>query len=170
MLKEDVKTGMKVVPFQKTPEEFYGLENSNNWRSALVKNQNYLFVINWDEDEEAYILGCDNDGRGDYFNPEDFELYRENELKDKLLRLQKLYKEMMELQYEINGEFHNKPIFISPEIDGSWKDDGLNLKINRVDIRTDDVGILFDVIEDGEKIECIDGIGFNQFIKNVELL
>lgn len=77
MKKENVVIGQKVVPFQKTPDEFYGLENSNNWKNALVKNQNYLFVSSWDEDEETFILGCNENGQGDYFNACDFEPYEE---------------------------------------------------------------------------------------------
>jgi len=90
-------------------------------------------------------------------------------MKNKLIKLQQLYKKIMELQYEINGEFHDKPISISQEINGSWKNDGFNLRINRIDIRTDDFGVSFDVIDNGEEIECIDGIGIDQFIKYGEL-
>jgi len=169
MLKEDAKIGMKVVPHDKTV--WSDLEDSNSWQLALKRGQNYLFVTQWDDSEECFILSEDENDLegGDFFNANDFEPYEEGGLKEKLVKLQQLYKEMMELQYEINGEFHNKPISIS-QMFGGWDDGGFNLRINRVDIRTDDIGILFDVVDGGEEIECIDGIEFDQFIQNVELL
>jgi len=169
MKKENVKIGMRVVPHQKTVFKDMGLEDSGAWEEARNRNQEFLYVVEWESGFNAFVLNYEDNLNGDYFKAEDFELYEEDGLKDKLLKLQQLYKNMMELQYEINGEFHDKSISISQEINGSWDNDGYNLRINRVDIRTDDFGILFDVIEHGEQIECVDGIGIDQFIKYGEL-
>lgn len=80
MKKEDIKIGMKVVPFQKT-EEFCTLEESNHWKEALKRKQNYLYVNGTNGDR--IILGVDNDfesiGRGDYFSVNDFKLYKDFE-------------------------------------------------------------------------------------------
>lgn len=171
MRKEDIEIGMKVVPYQKTAYT-HELEDSGVWKDARNKNQDYLYVIDWDHALNCFVLNDENmnDGdNGDFFNAEDFKPYNVS-LKDKLLKLQQLYRKMMDLQYEINGEFHDRPISISQETNGSWNNDGFNLRINRVDIRTDDFGVNFDVIEDGEKIECVDGIAIDQFIKYGELV
>jgi len=90
-------------------------------------------------------------------------------MKDKLLRLQIMHKRMMDLQHEINGEFHNTPISVS-DIKGAWGDDGYNLRIDRVDVQDDDVSILFTVFDGEEEIECVEGLSINQFINNAELL
>jgi hypothetical protein len=172
--KEDVRMGMKVIPFQKTAvgweEDIEEYKNHTYNYGYFLRENGYLYATEYDEYEEAWVLTDDlNERDGDYFNAEDFEPYEQYSLKEKLLKLQKLYNEMMELQYEINGEFNNKLISIS-NILGSWSDGRENLRINRVDIRTDDIGILFDIYEDGGKIECVDGLEFSQFIENGELL
>jgi len=75
--KEDVKIGMKVVPFQKTA--WGELEDSILWSDALRRKQGYLFVILFDEEEKVYVLSLDIEDTeaGDFFNPEDFDPYEE---------------------------------------------------------------------------------------------
>ena len=73
--REFVVVGQKVVPHSKS---FCGnLESSVNWYYAKNKNQPYLFVskINYD----YIVLDCiRGSNRGDFFLPEDFEPYIEN--------------------------------------------------------------------------------------------
>lgn len=75
MKKENVKIGMKVVPFQKTVGE-KGLENSYGWQMAKRNNQHFLYII---ADRGGYFsLSKDKDtDTGDWFNAEDFNLYYE---------------------------------------------------------------------------------------------
>ncbi len=75
MKKEDIEIGMKVVPHQKTA--WGELSDSYIWRDALDDNQNYLFVVGFDEDENCFVLSneMNTEGDGDYFNPVDFDPY-----------------------------------------------------------------------------------------------
>ena len=77
MKKEDVKIGMMVVPHSK--HIGCELEDSNSWIISLELKQNYLFVIDWEEEEKCFVLSeIENDpDSGDFFNPEDFEPYEE---------------------------------------------------------------------------------------------
>jgi hypothetical protein len=75
---EDIVFGMKVVPHAKTAHGWEGLNNSGVWKSALNKNQPYLFVEEFDDNECAYELSENEDEEGDFFNAEDFEPYIEN--------------------------------------------------------------------------------------------
>ena len=82
MKDEDVKIGMKVVPFQKTV--WGDFSESQVWRDGV--NRGFLYVQAWDLEEKAWILG-DIDGLtfvdgeeifdGDFFNASDFEPYEE---------------------------------------------------------------------------------------------
>ena len=79
MNKDDVVIGMKVTPFQKTANGWE--ENINEYKNhtynygKFLKENGYLFVIEYDEEEKAWILGDNMDNDGDYFNAEDFESY-----------------------------------------------------------------------------------------------
>jgi hypothetical protein len=76
MKKEDVKIGMKVVPFQKTVKGWEGLETSCVWKKTKEKGQNYLCINEYDENEGCYVLGFEETD-GDFFNVEDFKPYVE---------------------------------------------------------------------------------------------
>lgn len=79
MKNEDVKIGMKVVPFQKTVKGYDGLSTSVAWYRAKEKHQPFLYVAKKDGDgifilydDVNYVdLGCD------YFNACDFQPYIE---------------------------------------------------------------------------------------------
>jgi len=74
MKREFISVGMKVVPHSKS---YGGLENSSIWQSAKNKNQPYLFVSRIQSDK--IILNDEIDDEfGDFFLPEDFEPYIED--------------------------------------------------------------------------------------------
>lgn len=88
MQKRLVKTGMKVIPFQKTPkhweEDFEEYINSGTDIPAFFKDNGFLYVVGFDQSERAFILGMstyEEDG-GDYFEHNDFEPYDKIELSD----------------------------------------------------------------------------------------
>lgn len=91
-------------------------------------------------------------------------------MKDKLLQLKKLYKEVTKLQYEINAAFHDKSLSIDEKFkNDNWKD-GYDFKIDKVNIEENDIEILFYVDEiDDPKLECVDGVSVEQFIKYFEI-
>lgn len=77
---EDIKIGQKVVPHNKST----GCELSTCffWNDKGGEEQGFLYVINKNE----YHITCSNksDNRdGNYFLPEDLELYEEGKTKDK---------------------------------------------------------------------------------------
>ena len=76
MKEEDIKIGMKVVPFQKTAEEWGDLSSSQVWQKARG-SQGFLYVFGLDREEDAWILSADKTNDGDFFRSEDFELYIE---------------------------------------------------------------------------------------------
>lgn len=70
------KIGDKVVPHQKTAKGWEGLENSQQWKEAQMKDQPYLYITAYDEEEEAWLLNTENEeAEGDFFRDEDFILY-----------------------------------------------------------------------------------------------
>ena len=74
MKKVDVKIGMKVVPFRKTV--WGNFSGSTVWNTAKNIQQPFLYVVGWDNEEQAYIL---NDSKktktGDFFKASDFNPY-----------------------------------------------------------------------------------------------
>jgi len=91
MNKNDIKIGMRVVPFQKTAFT-QKLENSGVWRDALSKGQEYLYVIDEDKEFECFVLNDENfndDDNGDFFNPEDFEPFNEQDIIDNAFNILK---------------------------------------------------------------------------------
>ena len=83
MKHEDVEIGMKVVPFQKTVDDWGdGLSWSPNWNEYGGKEQGYLYVVGLEKnDPYAWILSNEeNSFSGDYFNAEDFKPYAEEEV------------------------------------------------------------------------------------------
>lgn len=84
MKTKDIKIGMRVTPFQKTVKKYE--ENIDQYKrhkygSGLFLNfNNYLFVVDYDEDTKAWVLGENiKSNCGDCFNAEDFEPYQEKE-------------------------------------------------------------------------------------------
>ena len=79
MKKEDVKIGMKVVPHSKSIWNNQTLTDSNCWKEATERNQEYLYVIFWSDSFSAFVLteNEENQEDGEYFNSEDFEPYEE---------------------------------------------------------------------------------------------
>lgn len=90
MKNEDVTFGMKVVPHSKSI--WCSLKESIQWENAFKNKQNFLYVANYDNDEESWIL-CTNypelvDNEfydGDFFLSEDFELYQEEKIEYKVI-------------------------------------------------------------------------------------
>lgn len=73
MKKSDIQMGMKVVPFQKTSESYGGIYKSNMWRQAQLKNQLYLYVTGYNEEEKCWLLDTEPDtDTGDFFKACDF--------------------------------------------------------------------------------------------------
>jgi hypothetical protein len=86
MQNKNVHIGLQVVPHSKTVVmgSCVGtLENdSNAWKSALSKNQPFLYVTGWDRFQSCWLLNeTYTEGttpEGDYFNGCDFMPYEEN--------------------------------------------------------------------------------------------
>lgn len=74
---EDVKVGMKVVPHSKSI--YSKLNDCNSWKNAKLKSQPYLYVIKISLEEGYVVLNEDEKYTGDYFKPEDFELYEKKD-------------------------------------------------------------------------------------------
>ena len=96
MKKEDVFIGQRVIPFQKTVDGWGGLEYSI-WSNAKEREQPYLYILFWDEDEGVFVLSDRKDDQsGDFFNPEDSEPYEKPlialDFKDKILDALKIAK------------------------------------------------------------------------------
>ena len=73
---KDVEIGMRVVPFKKTI--MGGIETSVVWNQAMQNNQQYLYVIN--KENDYFALGDNkNDTDGDYFKAEEFHVYKTDE-------------------------------------------------------------------------------------------
>jgi len=108
--KKDVIISQKVVPFQKTVKGWGGLEHSYIWQDASMSDKPYLYVTRYNSNENCFVLGHEEDmidGDGDYFNPEDFELYEEDEnstQEDK----QELFEKFLNASFELKAELMNK--------------------------------------------------------------
>ena len=74
MKREDIEIFQKVVPHSKSM--CGSLDNSYVWKMAKEINQPYLFV--YKIDHEKIVLKYNEDDFGDFFLPEDFELYIES--------------------------------------------------------------------------------------------
>ena len=76
MKREFISVGMKVVPHSKSYCGYGDLNSSINWQHAIRINQPYLFVSSI---YPAYIVldSIEGSNGGDYFLPEDFEPYIE---------------------------------------------------------------------------------------------
>jgi hypothetical protein len=79
MKNEDVKIGMKVVPIRKTATNWGSgkLSDSYCWTRAKNMDQPYLFVVSYDEEDRAWVLGeyKNMPSCGDFFRARDFRLY-----------------------------------------------------------------------------------------------
>jgi len=74
MRREDIKIGQKVVPHSKSKGSHF---DSSCWRKVKENKDPYLYVIRIDGN--TIVLDDKRDAElGDYFLPEDFELYIEN--------------------------------------------------------------------------------------------
>jgi hypothetical protein len=79
---KDVKLGMKVIPTQKSYAR--DLYNSEHWKMAISKGQNFLFV-NYAHPSnthgKVFVLGAESDSpnsfNGDFFLSQDFEPLQE---------------------------------------------------------------------------------------------
>lgn len=87
MNKEDIKIGMKVIPFQKTAYGDNNLHDSIEWIKAETNEQNYLFVTEIGGFGDIVTLAYkENDTEdGDYFNSEDFVLLSEEEYQQSII-------------------------------------------------------------------------------------
>lgn len=82
------KLGDKVVPHQKTVSGWDGLDESLHWNKACSRGQKYLYIVGYDEEEQAWKLNADNtETSGDFYREKDFTLYEE-ELEWELLYLE----------------------------------------------------------------------------------
>jgi hypothetical protein len=126
MRKEDIEIGMKVVPFQKTLEGYAEFEDSHVWKRAKEKNQNYLYVIDFDEDETYYILSeiMNDEADGDFFNAEDFEPYEKGtnkySLKDICCRLIAILEKSKPMRKPEQPDLHVN--YLADEIDEILKE------------------------------------------------
>lgn len=76
MKKQDVKVGMKVVPFRKTAKRWCKLSKSFNWSKAKEANQPFLYVGYFDAEEDAWALMFNKRKfGGDFFRSSDFRPY-----------------------------------------------------------------------------------------------
>jgi len=74
MKNENVKIGMKVVPFQKTKV----LTDTFTTSLTMKRMKKYAVVTSWIDDESCWLLKADaDDFGGDCFNACDFEPYEE---------------------------------------------------------------------------------------------
>lgn len=72
----NVKTGMKVVPHSKSVWSNQKCIDSNNWRTAQAEGQPFLYVLYYEEKENAWVLSSKKRTRGgDFFLASDFEPY-----------------------------------------------------------------------------------------------
>jgi len=72
----DVKKGMKVVPHSKSVWSDGRCIDSGNWRAAQAERQPFLYVLYYEESENAWVLSSKMQARGgDYFLASDFEPY-----------------------------------------------------------------------------------------------
>lgn len=86
MENKDVVFAMKVVPHKKSvwTDDDNDLDSSGQWMIAKKINQNYLYVNDFDEEEQAWVLSEDYPKLvddefydGDFFLSSDFEPYCE---------------------------------------------------------------------------------------------
>lgn len=78
MRKQDIKIGMKVVPFRKTAEGWsYPLDESHCWNDA--KAMGFLYVVAWEAEENCWVLSGRLESKsGDFFHSRDFRPYVES--------------------------------------------------------------------------------------------
>ena len=92
MKREFISVGMKVIPHSKSVCGYGDLNSSINWQHAIRINQPYLFVSSI---YHAYIVldSIEGSNGGDYFLPEDFEPYieenKENNNESRNIKLKK---------------------------------------------------------------------------------
>ena len=75
MKKSDVVLGMKVVPFKKTAKGYGRL--SNSYSKNVLKNQRYLYVTGWNDEDRCWELARDKGDTVacDFFMSGDFKPY-----------------------------------------------------------------------------------------------
>ena len=74
------KIGDKVVPIDKTVNDYGELNDSIVWNKAKHDNQPYLYVAGFDDEEHAYVCSkyiIDDEIDGDFFNESDLIPYEE---------------------------------------------------------------------------------------------
>lgn len=106
MKEGEVKTGLKVVPFQKTAGKVRNIEVCSAWKQAKENSQPFLYVVGFNI-KNLPVLGYTPGGVGHTFNFDDFKAYKEPEEKEPLLRVYDLmvkYKELVknDVSCEIN--------------------------------------------------------------------
>lgn len=80
MKKENVEIGMKVVPFQKTSRtkpcsDMEDYKKRSSEASQFFKENGFLYVLDFSNQENAFVLGSGRNLGGDFFCVEDFESY-----------------------------------------------------------------------------------------------
>lgn len=83
---EEVKVGIKVVPFQKTAGKVRDFEKCSAWKQAKENKQPFLYVAGFNS-QTTPLLSYTPAGVGHTFNYGDFKPYKETEEKEPLLRL-----------------------------------------------------------------------------------
>lgn len=116
--------GDKVVPIDKTVNNVLlgGLDNSNTWKNAKAKGQNFLFVKNINRDGTytcTHQLG--ELSGGDFFNESDLKPYN-----TKNQRISALEKEVAELKKVVEGLKPNPKNTIRIEVDTTKLLDSIN--------------------------------------------
>lgn len=81
MRNKDVRIGMKVVPFQKTVNGWSNFP-THTWEECS-ENQGFLYVTEYDNDQKCWVLSEDTDGKGDFYNSQDFKSYGDESMENK---------------------------------------------------------------------------------------
>jgi hypothetical protein len=111
MKNEEVKIGMKVVPHDKTANNWCNLEDSWEWQHRIHP---FLYVTEWNSDDECWCLSNENipnTTSADFFNSEDFEIFVGDEenwqddlVEPSALELAQMNASAEELRLQFEGE------------------------------------------------------------------
>ncbi len=108
------KKGDKVVPHSKSVDWGYSFEDCAQWKDAKEKNQPFLYVSNWNEDEEAYALVSKMGYVGNFYKEFDLTLYQEPTKNEKVIVVIYPFYEHKEYTYS-DGTINHQSILIEED-------------------------------------------------------